>query len=144
MCRLRYKDISNLLFRKINYLVGQNRKSITSFTQRPIKNDHKINFFVGLVAIKLFNSLLEYTKDMVNYRGTERVTSTKIKRTLKFSVTQDELLLALMRLSLVLLNEYLADRLYIAPSIAKTCFKGAYNFLGKPLESQRFGYQRNL
>ena len=40
-----------------------------------------------------------------------------------------------MRLSLVLLNEYLADRLYIAPSIAKTCFKGAYNFLGKPLES---------
>lgn len=72
---------------------------------------------------------------MVYYRGTERVISTKIKRTLKFSVTKDELLLALMRLNLVLLNKYLADRLYITPSIAKTYFKGAYNLLGKPLES---------
>ena len=124
MCRLRYTDISNLLFIKTNYIVGQIRKRKTPFTWRLIKNHRKISFsFAGLITIKLFNSLLEYTKDMVYYRETKRITSTKIKRVMKFSGTKDELLLGLMRRRLVLLKEDLVDRLCIAPIHCSNIFK---------------------
>ena len=47
-----------------------------------------MNFFTGLGIIKLFNSLFElidpYTKGMVYWRGTKRISSTKMKRSLKF------------------------------------------------------------
>ena len=82
-----YRDILIQKYqKKIKYLVGQNRKlntRKTPFTWRLIKSDHKISFFIGLGTIKLFNSLFEliepYTKDMVYWWGTKRITSTKIR-----------------------------------------------------------------
>ena len=47
-----------------------------------------MNCSVVLVTIKLFSSVLEiepYTKDMVYWRDTKRITSVKVKRTLKFT-----------------------------------------------------------
>ena len=68
----------------MKYLVAQNRKlntRKTPFTQRPIKSDHKMNFFTGLGTIKLFNSLFQLiepcTNDMVYWRGTKRITIRK-------------------------------------------------------------------
>ena len=69
---------------------------------------------------------------MVYYRETKRITSTKIKRVMKFSGTKDELLLGLMRRRLVLLKEDLVDRLCIAPIIAQIYLKLGYNFVAKP------------
>ena len=85
---------------------------------------------------------------MVYWRGTKRITSTKIKRSLKFNgakkkkekkikklKSKDEFLLMLMRLRLRLLNEDLTDRFCISPPIAQICSKRGYKFLAKPLKS---------
>ena len=72
---------------------------------------------------------------MVYYRGTKKITSTKIKRIMKFSGTKDELLPVLMRLRLVLLNEDLVDRLCIASILCSNIFKTWIRLLSKLLES---------
>ena len=86
-----YKYILIQKYKKKNkYLVRQNKRNSrkTPFTRRLIKRDHEMNCSVVLVTIKLFSSVLEiepYTKDMVYWRDTKRITSVKVKRTLKFT-----------------------------------------------------------
>ena len=68
---------------------------------------------------------------MVYWRGTEKTTSTKIKRSLKFTgakknkklQSKDEFLLGPMRLRLGLLNEDLADGFCISPTHCSNTFK---------------------
>ena len=101
-----------------------------------------MNFFTGLGTIKLFNSLFEliepYTKYMIYWRGTKRITSTKIKRSLILSVqrkkklkSKDEFLLVLMRLHLGFLNEGLAGRLFNSPTHCSNIFKAWVWLLSK-------------
>ena len=85
-----------------------------------------MNFLTKLETMKLFNNLFELiepcTKDMVYCRVTERITRTKIKRSLKFTgakknkklQSKDNFLLVLRRLRLGLLNEDLADKFCIS------------------------------
>ena len=92
-----------------------------------------MNFFTGLVTIKLFNSLFHsvehYTKDMVYWCGT-KMNNTKIKLRLKFTCGQkkiklqskDELLPVLMRLCLGFLNEDPADRFCISSTHCSNIF----------------------
>ena len=102
-----------------------------------------MNFFTGLGIIKLFNSLFElidpYTKDMVYWRGTKRISSTKMKRSLKFIgatknekfQSKDEFLRVLMRLRLGLSNENLADRFCISRTHCSNIFKTWIRLLSK-------------
>ena len=100
-------------------------------------------FFTGLGTIKLFNSFFEliepYTKDMVYWQGTKRITSTKIKQSPKFIGAKkneklqykDEFLLLLMILRPGLLNEDLADRFCISPTHCSNIFNAWIRLLSK-------------
>ena len=76
---------------------------------------------------------------MVYWRGTKRITSTKIERSLKFTgekknkklQSKDEFLLVLMRLCLGLMNEDVADRFCISPTHCSNIFKTWIRLLSK-------------
>ena len=103
------------------------------FSWNQIKTDRKMLFYTGLPSKSAFNtvfSLIEPSLPNMSYwRGTKRylASRSKVKRKyVKFSTKKlsfkDEFLLTLMRLRLGLLNEDLADRFGITPSICSNTF----------------------
>ena len=94
------------------------------------KGRQKMNFYTGLLSIKLFeavyNLLSPYIPRLLYWRGTKRIISSKVRpRTFiqssqKNLTSKNEFLLTLMRRRLVLLNEDLADQYGI--SSTKTAF----------------------
>ena len=90
-----------------------------------------MNFYTGLSSIQVFNtvfSLIEPILPQVRYwRGTNRITSTKVRTIsrskLKKLCCKDEFLLTLFRMRLGILNEDLADRFGISPTVCSNTFK---------------------
>ena len=103
------------------------------FTWKKIKTDAKMNFYTGIQSIAMFNVLYlllqPYLPKLRYWRRTKRTnTYSKIKRRAvviprtKILSHRDEMLLTLMRLRLGLLNEDLADRFGISPTICSNTF----------------------
>ena len=107
------------------------------------KGIQKMNFYAGLLSIKLFeavyNLLLPYIPRLLYWRGTKRIISSKVRpRTFMQSsqkklTSKNEYLLTLMRLRLGLLNEDLADRFGISTTICSNIFKTWIRFLVQTL-----------
>ena len=103
----------------------------------------KMNFYTGLSSIMLFETLFQllkpYLHQLTYWRGSKRATfNPKAKRTFNKSTQKkltykDEFLLVLMRLRLGLLNEDLADRFNISPSICSNTFITWIKFLSQTL-----------
>ena len=107
------------------------------------KGIQKMNFYAGLLSIKLFeavyNLLLPYIPRLLYWRGTKRIISSKVRpRTFMQSsqkklTSKNEFLLTLMRLRLGLLNEDLTDRFGISTTICSNIFKTWIRFLAQTL-----------
>jgi hypothetical protein len=131
-------NLIHSLVDKINKLtlkckITKRDKTVRSsvFTWRKIKSDKKMNFYSGFSSIALFNTvfvlLKPYLPKLRYWRGVKRARSYgKVKRryvtSRKILTHRDELLLTLMRLRLGLLNEDLADRFGVSPSICSNTF----------------------
>ena len=142
------------LTRKVNNLTLQlrnakrekiyNANSNSVFCWRKIKTDKKMNFYTGISSIALFNvifSLLSpFLSNLKYWRGAKRSTSyRKVKRktktipkTKKLSY-KNEMLFTLMRLRLGLLNQDLADRFQISPTICSNTFTTWIKLMSKIL-----------
>ena len=142
-------SLINSLVNKVNKLTIQVKKAKranilntnSAFSWRKIKTDAKMNFYIGLSSIALFNVLFTllspFLPKLMYWRGTKRtVTSSKVKRNMlttrknKKLSHKDEMLLTLMRLRLALLNEDLADRFGISPTICSNTFTTWINLPG--------------
>ena len=118
----------------INYLNLQVKAHLSNknFTWRCIKTDKKMNFYTGITSIALFNAvfmlLKPYVATISYWKGPARYKRTVSKvrrasRTYKRKLTQkDEFLMTLMRLRLGLLNEDLADRFNVSPTLCSLIF----------------------
>ncbi len=90
-----------------------------------------MNFYTGFSSIQAFLAvykLIEPNLHKVQYwRGSKRVISTRYRSFTRSKVKKltykDELLLTLMRLRLGLLNEDLADRFGVSPTVCSSTFK---------------------
>ncbi|XP_057310236.1 uncharacterized protein LOC130648217 [Hydractinia symbiolongicarpus] len=146
------KNVIDSLVSKINMLTLQvktaNRVKVFNtkksvFTWRKIKTDQKMNFYTGIVSIAMFESVFQllnpYLSKIRYWRGPKRANSySKVKRTYstpasKILTHRDEFLLTLMRLRLGLLNEDLADRFGISPTICSNTFTTWIQILSKIL-----------
>ena len=110
-------------------ILAATSKSVSSW--RKIKSDAKMNFYTGLSSNQVFNtvfSLIEPILPQVRYwRGTNRITSTKVRTIsrskLKKLCCKDEFLLRRLRIRFGILNEDLADRFGISPTVCSNTFK---------------------
>ncbi|XP_057297669.1 uncharacterized protein LOC130628703 [Hydractinia symbiolongicarpus] len=146
------KNVIDSLVSKINMLTSQvktaNRVKVFNtkksvFTWRKIKTDQKMNFYTGIVSIAMFESVFQllnpYLSKIRYWRGPKRANSySKVKRTYstpanKILTHRDEFLLTLMTLRLGLLNEDLADRFGISPTICSNTFTTLIQILSKIL-----------
>ena len=104
------------------------------FTWRKIKSDAKMNFYTGISNIIVFHVIFDLIKPYLStvqyWRGAKKYirSTSKVKRHFsRFNqrkISQkDEFLLTLIRLRLGLLNEDLADRFNISPTICSNTFK---------------------
>ena len=125
-------ELIKSLIRKLNKVRRQTFSNIKSsnFTWKKIKTDAKIRFYTGFTSIAQFNAIFNllqpYLPKIRYWRGPKRA-STKVKRNFqtkksKILSHQDEFLLTLMRLRLGLLNEDLADRFGVSPTICSNTF----------------------
>ena len=139
-CKSKDKVISAMV-KKLSKLTLQNRtlKSdyfthITPFSYSRIKTDAKMKFYTGITSIAafhaIFNLIHPYLPKARYWRGTKnhlKVCSKKVRshynHSLKKLSPKDEFLLTLMRLRLGSLNEDLADRFDISPSVCSNTFK---------------------
>ena len=111
------------------------------------KGRQKMNFYTGLLSIKLFeavyNLLSPYIPRLLYWRGTKRVINSKVRPRIimqssqKKLTSKNELLLTLMRLRLGLLNEDLADRFGISTTICLNIFKTWIRFLVQTLGKRK-------
>ena len=119
-----------------------NKRSV--FTWRKIKTDAKMNFYTGIQSIAMFNVLFlllsPFLSKLRYWRGAKRTnTYSKVKRRfISVSKTKklshhDEMLLTLMRIRLSLLNEDLADRFGISPTICSNTFTTWIKLMGRIL-----------
>lgn len=130
-------EVIKSLVSKVNKLTLTIRKQkfITTkssqFTWRNIKNDKKMNFYTGFCTIAIFNAvfllLQPYLPKVRYWRGPKRNKSKVRQRRFqpmknKILSHRDEFLLTLMRLRLGLLNEDLADRFGVSPTICSNTF----------------------
>ena len=111
------------------------------FTWTKIKTDAKMNFYTGISSIKLFNIIFQllypFLPRLQYWRGPKRSYS-KVKRNFKTAHNKllshkDEFLLTLIRLRLGVLNEDLADRFGISPTICSNTFTTWIKLLSKTL-----------
>lgn len=128
-------EVIKSLVNKVNKLTISLRKNtfggnVTGFTFKKIKTDKKMTFYTGLTSIGQFDAVFMLLKPYLSHvrywRGAKRIVRSKVRRynyrrTRKLS-QKDEFLLTLMRLRLGLLNEDLADRFCISPSMVSNIF----------------------
>ena len=142
--------MTKLLVDKVNKLLIQTKRATRDrmfncknsfFTWRKIKTDAKMNFYTGIQSIAMFNVLFTaitiFAKiTILEGCKTNKYTYSKVKRKAvtprsKILTHKDEMLLTLMRIRLGLLNEGLADRFGISPSICSNTFTTWIKVLGK-------------
>ena len=143
------------LTKKIKHLTLENQKlkqqsiqqQCSPFSWRKIKSDQKMNFYTGLTTISTFLQLYELIKPFLPsvqyWRGTKnfkKAGASKVKR--KFSrfhlrklTTHDELFLTLVRLRLGILNEHLADKFGVSPTVCSNTSKTWVRLLAVTLGS---------
>ena len=136
---------------KINFLVSENQKlkrqklkpqKESTLNWRKIKDDKKMKFYTGISSIALFNTIFlliqSYLPAMKYWKGPKRTFGAKQYRhsrnlKLKKLTQRDEFLLTLMKLRLNLLNEDLADRFGISPSLCSRTFTTWVKVISKTL-----------
>ena len=127
------KEENSKLKKKIqtlSRLVISKKKQVKPFSYRQIKSDAKMKFYTGIQTIAMFNVIFNLIKpclsSMVYWRGTKTVSPSKCsshkKRLKQILPHKDQLLMVLMRLRLGLLNEDLAGRFIISPSLCSNIF----------------------
>ena len=104
------------------------RRSImktSTLTWRKIKTDAKIKFYIGINTTALFNKIFRFTQpflsDSIFWKGPRHAKNFNKVRHRKYNTPKkmthsDELLLTLMRLTLGLLNEDLAETFGVSPT----------------------------
>ena len=104
------------------------RRSImktSTLTWRKIKTDAKIKFYIGINTTSLFNKIFRFTQPFLSdsiywKRPKHKKNFNKVRHrrcnTPKKMTQGDELLLTLMRLTLGLLNEDLAETFGVSPT----------------------------
>ena len=123
--------LKDTLLEKMMFCYANSNRSC--FTWPKSETDAKVNFYTGIQTIEIFNVLFILIKPYllnIAYWTTPakyRVTSTKIKehsvtKRLKKLTQSDEFFLTLMRFSIRILNEDLADRFCISPALCSKKF----------------------
>ena len=136
------KTNNKRLQQKVNALSNQllhEKNRGKPFSCKDIKSDAKMKFYTGIQTLAIFNVIFDLIKpclsSMVYWRGNNNTVSPskyishKKKRDQKVPV-KDQFLLVLMRLRLGLMNEDLADRFMISPSVCSNIFTTWIKMLG--------------
>ena len=113
-----------------------------TFSYLKIKSDAKMTFYIGFASITQFNAVFnlfeQYLTRVKYWRGPKRTTNaSKVRRYFvkesKILSHKNEFLLTLMRLRLGLLNEDIADRFGISPTICSNTFTTWIRLVSKVL-----------
>ena len=114
----------------------------STFTWRKIKTDAKMKFYTGINTIVLFNKIFRliqpFLSDLIYWKGLKHAKDfSKVKdqicNTPKKLSQRDDFLLILMRLRLGLLNEDLAERFGVSPTLCSYIFTTWIKLLSKVL-----------
>ena len=144
--------LKDKLLKKMTFCYANSNRSC--FTWPKSETDAKMNFYAGIQTIEIFNVLFTWIRPYllnIVYWTTPpkyRVTSTKIKehsvtKRLKKLTQSDEFLLTLMRLSIRILNEDLADRFCISPALCSRKFTTWIRLLRQLLSCSLDSKRRN-
>ncbi|XP_019626645.1 PREDICTED: uncharacterized protein LOC109471736 [Branchiostoma belcheri] len=108
-----------------------------NITANSIQTDRKMKFYTGLPTVAAFHELFQYLEPRARklrvWRGAKRQ-SAKKRNIATHRKLKDELLMVLMRNRLGLLNEDVADRFGISPSVCSNLYNTWVPFLSRELK----------
>ena len=114
----------------------------STFTWRKIKTDAEMKFYTGINTIVLFNKIFKliqsFITDVISWKGPKHSKNFSKVRHRKCNTPKklsqwDEFLLTLMGLELGLLNEDLAERFGVSPTLCSYIFTTWIKLLSKVL-----------
>lgn len=131
-CKDKDELVKSLQKRIASLKLKNSKQKQPLFNWKKIKTDQKMNFYTGFSSISLFSAVFTliapYLPNLQYWRGQKKFIL-KSNRRRKFVRSsrktlyyKDEFLLTLMRLRLGLLNEDLADRFGISPTVCSNTF----------------------
>ena len=104
----------------------------STFTWGKIKTDAKMKFYTGTNAIALFNKIFRLIQPCLSAKNFSKIRHQRCNITKKLS-QRDEFLLTSMYLRLELLNEVLAERFGVSPTLCSYIFTTWIKLLSKIL-----------